>query len=421
MSSFWQQLFPSASKPQQTSLNNEGLALLHINTQGQIEQASQQANVLFCTNCVGKQVAQLFEVFPGGWQSQLQASTTLRAVPTQQASVSVLVQLLPSTNESTLSTLVLLPQPAIYDEMANAKSQMNALNKVQAVIEFDLQGTILKANDNFLNTVGYRWEEIAGQHHRMFAPPGLAESQEYRDFWKALASGANPSGEYYRIGKHGKNIWIQASYNTVFNEQGNPYKVVKFAIDITSQVLKRQQASDISDYIQQVATGAEELNASVQDISNAMQLSNQSANQAYNQAQLAEGAQKQLANCSHSMGNVVSLIHSITDQINLLALNATIESARAGEAGRGFAVVANEVKNLAGQAQKATDQIAKEIDGVWTASNQVERVLGEIKQSITQVREYVESTSLAVNEQSHVTQHMSQSLQEVANKSRLLV
>ncbi|MFM7390201.1 MAG: PAS domain-containing protein, partial [Vampirovibrionales bacterium] len=260
----------SSQAPSIGFCDNAELTLLNINSQGIIEQATPQADTLFATHCVGKQVSQLFNNFPVGWQSQLQSSTTLRTASTQQASVSVLVQLLPSTNESTLSTLVLLPQPAVYDEMVSVKHQLDVLNKTQAIIEFDLQGHILKANDNFLQTVGYRWEEIAGQHHRMFAPPGLAESQEYRDFWKALASGANPNGEYHRIGKHGKQIWIQASYNTIFNEQGNPYKVVKFAIDITQQVLKRQQASDISDYIQQVATGAEELNASVQDISNAM-------------------------------------------------------------------------------------------------------------------------------------------------------
>lgn len=404
-----------------TPKTNKNLAMLQVTSAGIIVQTTQTSDTLFGPSCIGQHVSTLFKSFPDTWQTHLQSPTELGVTFEYSEPTVVLAQLfLPPAQESHW-TLVVTPQTEHHKQLMHVKHQMEALNKVQAVIEFDLQGNILSANENFLNTVGYRWEEIAGKHHRLFAPPGLSETQEYKDFWKKLATGANPSGEYHRIGKHGKEIWIQASYNTLFNDLGQPYKVIKFATDITEQVLQRQKANDISDYIQQVAGGAEELNASVQDISNAMQLSNKSAHDAYKQAQTAEEAQKQLAECSHSMGNVVSLIHFITDQINLLALNATIESARAGDAGRGFAVVANEVKNLAGQAQKATDQIAKEIDGVWSASNQVDRVLSEIKHSITQVREYVTSSSLAIQEQSQVTQHMSHSLQEVANKSKSLV
>ena len=116
---------------------------------------------------------------------------------------------------------------------AEIESKMNAVSKAQAVIEFELDGTIITANDNFLVTVGYSLPEIQGKHHRMFAPPGLAESPEYAAFWAKLNRGEFEAGVYKRIGKGGKEIWIQASYNPVFNADGVAYKVVKYATDIT--------------------------------------------------------------------------------------------------------------------------------------------------------------------------------------------
>ena len=118
-------------------------------------------------------------------------------------------------------------------DIMDLEGKVAAIDRAQAVIEFHLDGTIITANDNFLQTVGYTLPEIQGQHHRMFAPPGLAESSEYAAFWAKLNRGEFDSGRYKRIGKGGKEIWIQASYNPIFDEQGKPYKVVKFATDIT--------------------------------------------------------------------------------------------------------------------------------------------------------------------------------------------
>ncbi|HDS0948864.1 TPA: PAS domain S-box protein [Stenotrophomonas maltophilia] len=124
------------------------------------------------------------------------------------------------------------------DELA---AQVAALHRVQAVIEFALDGTILQANDNFLQAVGYRLDEIQGQHHSLFVAPDHARSADYRDFWARLARGEFDAGQYQRFGKGGREIWIQASYNPVLDRQGRPYKVVKFATDITAQ---KQQAAD---------------------------------------------------------------------------------------------------------------------------------------------------------------------------------
>lgn len=125
---------------------------------------------------------------------------------------------------------------------ADYLGQINAISKSQAVIEFEMDGTILNANDNFLNTMGYSLDEIQGQHHSMFAPQGVAESVEYRQFWKNLNKGNFDAGEYQRVGKGGKDIWIQASYNPIIGSDGKPFKVVKYATDITAQ--KQQEAAN---------------------------------------------------------------------------------------------------------------------------------------------------------------------------------
>lgn len=121
------------------------------------------------------------------------------------------------------------------------EAQVAALHRVQAVIEFALDGTILQANDNFLQAVGYRLDEIQGRHHSLFVDPGHARSTGYRDFWERLGRGEFDAGQYRRFGKGGREIWIQASYNPVLDQHGRPYKVVKFATDITAQ---KQQAAE---------------------------------------------------------------------------------------------------------------------------------------------------------------------------------
>ncbi|MGH8044257.1 MAG: methyl-accepting chemotaxis protein, partial [Stenotrophomonas sp.] len=126
---------------------------------------------------------------------------------------------------------------------AELEAQVAALHRVQAVIEFALDGTILTANDNFLQALGYSLDEVRGHHHRMFVDPAYARSAEYGDFWARLGRGEYDAGQYRRIGKGGREIWIQASYNPVFDSNGRPYKVVKFATDITVQMM---QAADFA-------------------------------------------------------------------------------------------------------------------------------------------------------------------------------
>ena len=297
---------------------------------------------------------------------------------------------------------------------ADLAGQIAAIGKSQAVIEFNMDGSIITANENFLNALGYSLGEIKGKQHSMFVDASDRDGATYREFWANLNAGRYQAGEFKRIGKGGREVWIQASYNPILDLNGKPFKVVKYAADTTAQVIARKRAESVRGMMETVAAGAEELNASVREISETMNKSRKTASEAVVRVDSADQQAQRLSAASESMGGIVELIGNITGQINLLALNATIESARAGEAGRGFAVVASEVKNLANQAKQATDKIGQEIGNLNGISADVVNALTAIKQSIQEVSEYVTSTAAAVEEQSTVTSEMSTSMQRAA-------
>ena len=329
---------------------------------------------------------------------------------------------------------------------ADHAGQIEAIGRSQAVIKFEMDGTIIDANNAFLTTLGYQLNEIVGKHHRMFVAPEERKSAAYGQFWADLQKGQFQQAEFKRIGKSGKEVWIPATYNPILGDDGKPVKVVKFATDITAQVrrrLARQEAQNkiahdlssvseavgtaktssadaasastqASQNLQAVASGAEEMNISIQEIASTMVRSRETADQAYAKISSANEASKQFLTAAQEMGQIVELIRGIAGQINLLSLNATIESARAGEAGRGFAVVASEVKSLARQAAEATDKVAAEIESVQAASAEVGDALAEIGSSLAAVREYVVGTSSAVEEQSAVAREISSNIQEAS-------
>jgi methyl-accepting chemotaxis protein len=303
---------------------------------------------------------------------------------------------------------------------ADLAGQIAAIGKSQAVIEFNMDGTIIGANQNFLSTLGYSLDEIRGRHHSMFVDPSERDGAAYREFWATLNRGEYQTAEYKRIGKGAKEVWIQASYNPILDLNGKPFKVVKYATDTTAQVLVRMGNERVRGMMESVASGAEELNASVREISEAMTKSRETATTAVERVEAADAQAKRLNEAAQSMSGIVELIGNITGQINLLALNATIESARAGEAGRGFAVVASEVKNLATQAKQATDKIGQEIGNLNGISGEVVGALDSIKQAIQGVSEYVTATAAAVEEQSTVTSEMSSSMQRAAAEAKAI-
>jgi methyl-accepting chemotaxis protein len=297
---------------------------------------------------------------------------------------------------------------------ADNDGQIAAIRKSQAVIEFNMDGTIRSANQNFLDAMSYSLIEIQGKHHSMFVQPEERNSAAYRTFWESLNRGQYQAGEYKRIASGGREVWIQASYNPILDLDGNPFKVVKYATDITAQAMARKKAERARALIDQVAEGSQSMSTSIQEISESMVKSRQSTAAAVDRVEAADVQAQRLSSTTQAMGGIVKLISDITGQINLLALNATIESARAGEAGRGFAVVAAEVKNLANQAKQATDKIGSEIESLNSVSGDVVTTLSAIRAAIESVNEYVTSTAAAVEEQSAVTSDMSSNMQRAA-------
>ncbi|HEX9211142.1 MAG TPA: PAS domain-containing methyl-accepting chemotaxis protein, partial [Bradyrhizobium sp.] len=198
---------------------------------------------------------------------------------------------------------------------ADLAGQIAAIDKAQAVIEFAMDGTITAANANFLGALGYSLAEIKGQHHSMFVEPSERDGASYREFWAALNRGQYQAAEYKRIGKGGKEVYIQASYNPILDLNGKPFKVVKYATDTTKQVLARMGNERVRGMMESVAAGSEELNASVREISEAMTKSRETAMSAVDQVASADAQAQRLTEAAQSMSGIVEMINSITGQI----------------------------------------------------------------------------------------------------------
>ncbi|MBV9886564.1 MAG: PAS domain S-box protein [Acidobacteria bacterium] len=388
---------------------------------------------------------------------------------------------------------------------ADFAGQIAAIGKSQAVIEFQMDGTIVEANDNFLRTMGYMLDEIKGRHHSIFVDESYRNSSDYRDFWTKLNRGEYQAGEYKRVGKGGKEVWIQASYNPILDLNGKPFKVVKYASDITpqkaaaeelrrkvdsmlvavsaasrgdltqeitvsgqdaigqmgaglSQLLSNLRTSigkigqtaatlstssgelssvsqqmsanaeetssqanvvsaageQVNRNLQTVATGSEEMSVSIKEIAKNATEAAKVATEAVKAAQATNVTVSKLGESSVEIGQVIKVITSIAQQTNLLALNATIEAARAGEAGKGFAVVANEVKELAKETAKATEDISRKIESIQVDTKGAVEAIGTITRIITQVNDISNSIASAVEEQNATTNEMSRNVTEAA-------
>ncbi len=311
---------------------------------------------------------------------------------------------------------------SIFDLGGDARSILAALNRSQAIIEFDLSGWILHANENFLKAMGYQLSDIVGQHHRMFVLPAETGSREYKQFWSGLAEGRFDQRQYKRVAKGGREIWIEASYNPAYRG-GKPFKVVKFATDITAHQQTLSGVLNQTEFLMEngeaMSKSADELSARTRQQVAALETTATALAQATSNVRSATertretrklasdarlaaassvevvrntvSAMERIEAASNEIGKIIGVIDEIAFQTNLLALNAGVEAARAGDAGKGLAVVAQEVRELAQRSASAAKEIKTLVN---TSADEVKdgvRLVGETGKALQEIESFVEA------------------------------
>ncbi|HEY4091768.1 MAG TPA: methyl-accepting chemotaxis protein [Luteibacter sp.] len=284
---------------------------------------------------------------------------------------------------------------------ADMEGRLAAIDKAQAVISFSLDGHILEANDNFLDTMGYTRDEVVGEHHRMFVDRAQRESQAYRAFWEKLGRGEYDSGLYHRMDRQGREVWIQGSYNPIFDMAGRPFKVVKYATDVTAQTRATRalhaSLTELADTVPAIAEQARATNA----------LATQASRSAADGGAMVDAViatMGAIQDGARDIADIVSLIDSIAFQTNILALNASIEAARSGVHGKGFAVVAQEVRMLSQRSadsardirtliENTLDRVREGSERSGEAGDAMRTILGSVTTLLDRVSDVAQATN----------------------------
>ncbi|WP_372394077.1 PAS domain-containing protein [Xanthomonas sp. NCPPB 3582] len=349
-------------------------------------------------------------------------------------------------------------------DSADADGRIQAIDKVMGVIEFDLDGRVLTANDNFLAILGYSSQEAIGQHHGIFVDAAYRASEDYRHFWAKLARGQFDAGRYRRLRKDGSPVWIQASYNPILDVSGRPYKVVKYATDVTDQVRSAERMRDLMRQTMSVAQNVQreshhisvsnqelvkrasaqsgavaQTSGTIDQLAATVRTNSENAGSAQRMAEdsaavarrgadvIAEVVQTTagIRSATDRIGQIIEVIDGIAFQTNILALNAAVEAARAGEQGRGFAVVATEVRSLAQRCSVSAREIRSLIDNatdqVGDGSRLAEQagvVMQDLVTSVLRVTATVEQIAAASHQQAQDISTANTALQSIGVQAR---
>lgn len=306
------------------------------------------------------------------------------------------------------------------------QAKVDAMDRSQGVVEYDLDGNILRANENFLRISGYSGREIIGQHHAMLCTADHIRSIEYRDFWLGLNRGEVQLGRFHRVGKFDRDIWIFATYNPIFDSRGRPVRVIEYSTDITERAELEQRIKGCSSAM---SAEVETLSTSIQSIAEATQVAARLSERTRGGAQVGSSALSnaleaiQLIQKSASgISEIVSTIGELAGQTNLLAFNAEIEAARAGENGIGFSIVAGEVRKLAERSAIAARDISRLIDEAQEriaagsgSSRSANEAFAQIVESVVQTGESIDGINRLAASQSAASSRVVDLIRDLSN------
>ncbi|WP_428946298.1 methyl-accepting chemotaxis protein [Pantoea sp. FN060301] len=279
---------------------------------------------------------------------------------------------------------------ARHKELEHKEAVITALDRSMAVIEFTTDGKIITANSNFLTHMGYTLDDLAGQHHRIFCYDSFY--RENPDFWKKIGKGQHFVGRFERKTASGERIWLEASYNPVYDADGKVCKVIKIASDITSRVEAAKRVADIA------VTTSEQTSQITHNANEVLEDTVRNSGLVADKVNAATAIGEKLNASAKNIRDVVDSINLIASQTNILALNAAIESARAGEAGRGFSVVAAEVRRLAASTASATQKITSVVELNTQLIQQMHQQLDTVKEFMVTEQDKISELSRSLRE-----------------------